>query len=494
MPHPHGPFAIPSLLACCAALCVVAAQGATASPKEGDCPTVSGGLVGNEGGEPRDAAPVTLREGMVLTMDDLLVLKQLVPKEIWAHREVFFHEGMRLELGPCHRRYPTPSFFDDATKAHAGSVKLGTRGNLEGYVAGVPFPPETIDEKAEDAAVRWAWNMEKRYRGAGHRGHFRIVDFPSRVGSELTFEGDFFLLPVSGRSDLAEHGYHLPDEAASTREWIFGGHFTRPFDVRHVAWRQFRPLETRTEPGEPDDTFVYVPAMRKSRRASTSWVDGFYLPTYTAADTGGGGPMPIGGGGGIPGGSINPTAGRSAAVTEHAYKGFEGLSLRPNIYRWRSHGTREVLAPINGVRPGYPQAPNRNFGTAGLSVASDRWEVREAIVIEGASRRTDESIRAVTYYVDTQTLMPLYRLTRAGKRRMLDVQIFVHRFTGDQIGYPEWPGGRPALVFEPVAQVSYNAIAGGGGWRRESYDLVSTPFSEDDLTGLTSAAALDRGR
>ena len=30
----------------------------------------------------------------------------LLPPEIWRNREQFFHDGMRLEIGPCHRRYP----------------------------------------------------------------------------------------------------------------------------------------------------------------------------------------------------------------------------------------------------------------------------------------------------------------------------------------------------------------------------------------------------
>ena len=74
------------------------------------------------------------------------------------------------------------------------------------------------------------------------------------------------------------------------------------------------------------------------------------------------------------------------------------------------------------------------------------------------------------------------------------LQIFVHRFSGDDRGYPNWPGGVPALVFDPVAEVSYDAIGGGGGWRRESYDIRSLPFDSSDLPGVTSAAALDRGR
>lgn len=476
------------LLSGCLANGIAAAPSTATPPDEDDCPTVSGGSTGRagDGAEPRDAVAVTLREGMVLTAHDLLILRQLVPKEIWAHREAFFFEGMRMEIGPCHRRYPIPGFFTRAGDEHAGEVRLEQDGSLRGYRAGLPFPPAAIDPEAADAAARWAWNLELRFRGGGHRGHFRVVDFSSRAASALTYEGDFFLLPTRGRADLADAGYAVA--SASDYWWIAGGRFTKPFDVRHVAWRQFRPKTALKRYQEPDDTFVYVPEMRKSRRASTSWVDGLYFPTYSVSAQGGGGPISFGSGG-----SINPTAGRSAASTTHAYRGFEGLSLRPNAYHWRMRGTQDVLAPINASKPGFPASSNRNFGPAGLSVASDRWEPRHAVVIEGALRRNDEAIRTVTYWVDYQTQQPLFRLTRAGKRRLLDIQIFVHRFSGDQPEYPEWPGGVPALVFDPVAQVSYDSIHGGGGWRRESYDVRSLPFDKSDLPGLTSAAALDRG-
>jgi hypothetical protein len=476
----HRALGLLLLLGCAATV------ASAAPPDEGDCPTVSGDRSGT-GPQAVDAAPITLREGMVITADDMLILRELLPKEIWQYRDVFFFEGMRMEIGPCFRRYPVPGFYKRATAEHAGQATLARDGSLHGYVAGLPFPPESIDLEADDAAARWAWNLAQRFQGAGHRGHFRIVDFPTRIGSVETYEGDFYLLLTRARADLAEQGYVIDE--ADDHLWVAGGRFMKPFRVRHIAWRQFRPHETNDDSGEPDDTFVYVPEMRKSRRASTAWVDGIYVPTYAVSDLGGGGSMAFGGGSV----GISPTAGRSSAVTTHSYRGFEGLMLRPNAYHWRMRGTQDVLAPINGSATGYPQDPDRNFGTAGLSVASDRWEPRHAVVIEGLLRRDDESIRTVTYWVDYQTQQPLFRLTRAGRRRLIEVQIFVHRFSGDRPEYPEWPGGVPALVFDPVAQMSYDVIQGGGGWRRESYDSVSLPVDRRELPGLTSAASLERG-
>ena len=59
---------------------------------------------------------------------------------------------------------------------------------------------------------------------------------------------------------------------------------------------------------------------------------------------------------------------------------------------------------------------------------------------------------------------------------------------------PEWPGGAPASVFIPVAAAFYDAGAGAGGWRRESYQLDVTPASHDQQRAMTTTDSLGRGR
>jgi len=481
------------LVACLPLLALLALQGPAAAgpPPEGTCPRVS---AGGPGRSDQDASGVKLEEGRLVRAGDLRLLQQLLPEEIWSHRRAFFHEGMALEIGPCHRRYPVPAFFEDATRAHAAGVRLDDEGNLEGYQAGLPFPPEQIDSEAPDAATRWAWNLELRYRGAGPRGSFRIVDLPGRIGSPETYLGEFFVLQTGARSDLADSGFEQPDSGSA--RWVAGGRFLEPMNARHLAWRQIRGFDSLEDSRASDDTFVYVPAMRKPRRAATAWVDGLYMPQYRVSGTdGGGGAIPFGSNGYGPAGSINPTAGLSIATSEHLRRGLEGLALRPNAWRWRLLGEREVLAPLNGARPGWPGDPDRNFGESGLSVASDRWDVRQAVVIEGVARRAgDPEVHRVRVFVDWQTQQPLYWITRRPNGLLADIGILVHRFSGDLPDYPEWPGGGKALVFDPVAASFFSASDGRSGWRRESYDVRSVPADPDEVRRMTSLDALQKGR
>lgn len=459
-----------------------ATASAAAPPDEGDCPTLSPGTPENA----PDATPFVVKPGMRIDHQGILALQTLLPQEVWRYRDVFFFEGMLMEIGPCHRRYPVADFYAEATQKYAGKASLDKKGNLENYHAGVPFPPEDIDPDDPAAAAQWAWNLEKRFRGAGHRGRFRINHFPSRVGATLHFEGDFFTYPLAGRADLPESDYKVPGH--DKMMWAGGGLFTAPFSARELAWRQFRGSRSDEKWSQPDDLFVYVPEMRKVRRAGTPWVDGVYMPRFTVAGQAkGGGGIALGGGGGI-----NPGAGPSLAVSEHAREGLTGIHFRPNAYQWRIRGETTVLAPLNGDNLGWPQVEGRNYGYSGLSVAGDRWDVRHAIVIEGALRERSETIRTLTIYIDYQTLQPLYWITRADRGRLVEVGILVHRFTGDAPDYPAWSENEPTLVFEPVAASFFNALAGRGGWMRESYDLRSTPVSASTVDRMTTTGALIR--
>ena len=456
-------------------------------PPEGTCPAITGQPGAGVG---EDAVLTRIPEGATVAHDSLLALRQLLPEEVWQLRHAFFHEGMRLEIGACHRRYPTSDLYAQATEQFAGKAKLDAEGNLHGYVAGLPFPPATIDPKAPDAAARWAWNLEKRHRGSGPIGKFRLVDFPSRMGGVMTFEGSFFFLQSRERADLAATGYAIPGVDESL--WIFGGRFDEPTNTRYLAWHQIRSPEAETLYTSSDQTFVYVPSMRKVRRSATPWVDGLFTPRYRVSGDGGGGGIPIGGSGYGPTDSVNPTSAESAQVSEYLRRGFATLSLRPNAYVWRLLGEREVLAPINSSHVGYPTNPDRNYGPSGLSIASDRWDVRQAVVIEGLARFRDQ-FKTLTVYVDYQTQQPLYLIRRGDQRRILDVGIAVHRFSGDVVGYPVFGDGIKANVFDPVAE-SFYMMADESGWLRESWDVKSVPADERVERRFTSTDFLMRGR
>ena len=104
-------------------------------PPEGRCPTV-GGVA--SGGPATDAAPIRLHEGMLLRKQDLLLLRRLLPDEVWQNRHAFFHQGMAMTLAACHRRYPVPHFYEQATALHAGQP------HLDDQIVGVVAPMRNV--------------------------------------------------------------------------------------------------------------------------------------------------------------------------------------------------------------------------------------------------------------------------------------------------------------------------------------------------------------
>lgn len=473
-------------------LLLMAVPALAGLPPEGLCPQ----LQTPPGAPPSpDASGPRLKEGSLIGLGDMPALASLLPEEIWAHRNTFFYEGMQMQIGHCHRRYPVAGFFKRATQKFAGHARVDSDGNLHGYVAGLPFPPEEIDPKGPQAGVKWAWDMAFRYQGAGPVGRFRLLDLPGRMGKAVTYTGRFFLLRTGHRADLVASHYQLPE--SKDTEFVAGGRFEEPFDARGLAWRQMRPEEAQRDYKDPDDTFVYVPEMRKVRRAAATWVDGLYVPRYRTATLGGGGGVPYNQGG-SPGvapsfSSIAPTAGLAIQATENIRRGFTGLEIRPNAYRWKVLGEREVLAPLNTTVLGWPIYPDRNYGPSGLSLATDTWDVREAIVIQGVARRIVDDLAAITLWVDEQTQEPLYYISYRKNGLLMDIGILGYQWSGDRGGYPAWPGGEPANVFDPVVESFYYVPGGGSGWRRESYDVKSVPLDPGEVRRLTTTDLLLQG-
>jgi hypothetical protein len=471
-----------------------------AVPDEGSCQP-EGGLRGPPG-EDASALALPFEPGASFDLAKAEALKRFVPKEIWEHRERFFYEGMRLEIGPCFRDYSPPEFFQKATDAHRGQAALTEDGGLDDHAAGLPFPPDTIDPADQKAGLRWAWNVEERYQGAGFRGRFRVTDLLGRVGRAEPFVGEIFKMHLSHRADRPDTKYALP--FAKGKHWVAGGVFRTPFNAKDYAWRQYRDDVNRVKAIRTDDLHAYLPQWRRVRRIPSVDIEGLYMPSYSVgvvpaqqlAIPGGGGVDGAGAGAGMVGGAAAGLAGDTGSTIQTRRSGFEGLELRPILWNFRVLGIQDLLAPINIASPLWPEAPEREFGPWGLSFASDRWDLRRALVLEGKikgkPRERGESRQI--FYVDLQTLAPLYYVSYDADDSAIDVGVFAGRWSEDRDDYPKWPDERmrPARVIDSVGAAFAN-LAVDGSWRRESWDIVSIPPPDDELKRMESVSGLTKG-
>lgn len=447
-------------------------------PPEGVCPPYTATPSGPNDVPPQDVLPPEFRPGQLLEGEDTGRLRAYLPPEVWQRRDVFFYEGMRIIVGPCHRRYPTPAFFREATALNRGRVKLDAEGNLEGYNGtGLPFDPASINEDDPAFGWKWAWNYRYRYLGSGFRGPFRIIHSERRGRRTERFEGRFFLLRV--------HGYPGASETSSGDRFWAGGRFSEPAVARGIAWRQLRKEATDRRYERSDDVWVWMPEERRVRRAPQFSVEGLFMPTYTRGQIADIGRL------NVPDGSIS-TPGGSLAMTEHQRRGFVGLVIRPNAYRFRLLRTQDVLAPINSDSFGYPSDPHRSYGPSGLSVADGRWELRRAIVLKGQRKQPAGGIGSITLYIDALTQAPLYLISRKPDGLVKEVGIFVSRFSGEDGLATRWEGnGRGFGTMVPVAQTF--TVSGEGGWLRESFELRTDPPDARERRDLTTTIRLQRG-
>ncbi|MFP6605424.1 MAG: DUF1329 domain-containing protein [Myxococcota bacterium] len=487
----RSPLAMPGCLACAAAACVAAtafsAPAASADdtwrlPAPNACqpdPSSETALI--------DAPPFPFKTGDVIGAEQLSLLREFIPSLLWENRDQFFFEGMRLEVGACFADYSPPAFFAEATEKFAGQAKLLPNGGIENYTAGLPFPPSMIDRGDALAGLRWAWNYEHRYQGAGFEADFRVSDIVGAYGRAEPFIGHIYKAQIAYRADRASQGYRAKGKKSIW--WVAGGKMTEPFNARGHAWRQFRDVESATNEGRTDDLHAYLAAARRVRRMSAAYVEGLYLPSFSV------GVSTIGGfaDGADAGGAASS---RPDAVTPKR-SGWEGLEIRPLRAAWKVIGVQDVLTPINATNPMYPQENGRDFGVWGVSFASDRWDLRRAVVLEAKYKAPDEErerLARTVMHFDVQTLAPLYYQSWDKRGETVDVGMYVGRFSEDRDDYARWPDDaeRAVRVIDPVGAAFAN-VSERAGWRRESWNAASTPSSSKDERNKISVQGLTKG-
>ncbi|MBW2235180.1 MAG: DUF1329 domain-containing protein [Deltaproteobacteria bacterium] len=471
-------------------------------PPEGSCQPAAG-LRGWPPGQ--DAPPIPFAPGDTIGHERAEILRNYLPPEIWEHRDKFFYEGMRLEIGACFRDYSAPGFYQEATAQFAGKPQLDAEGALRGYTAGRPFPPEKIDPADSQAGHKWAWNVEFRYQGAGFGGKFRIMDMVGRTHRGEPFEGEIFKWQLNFRNDQAKKAYKA--KGAKSYQWAAGGLFFMPFAAREFSWRQFRDVGMLTEARRTDDLHAYLPEWRRVRRLPATDTEGLYLPSFgvgvvpaTELTIGGGGGGAAGlGAGGMGGGGVSGGTGGGAAASsiKPSRNGFEGLEIRPLLYRYKVRGVQDVLSPINANQPAYPENKDRGFGSWGLSFASDRWDLRRALVLEATAKHVGSGTDAAkqVYYIDLQTGQPLFLASWDKRGEIIDVGMYVGRWSEDRESYPAWPDDaeRAIRVIDPAGAAMAN-VRDEGGWRRESWDIVATPPKDSEMRRLLSVGQLTKRR
>ena len=427
-----------------------------------------------------DVVPgLPFQEGDVITMDDVDKLKDYLPPQFWEHREYFFYEGMELVVGPVQRDYTLGAdAYINATKQFHGQARIGRDGALENYTAGLPFYGDDIDCKGDpQAGAKIIWNFIKAWEGSGGKATWSYTYWDRGDQLPLYYEGTARAIPLSNRPEPQYLTEELMGDVFKNerRQNAFGIEVDAPFDARGIMLLTYRykAADAPLDQAKNDDTWVYVPDLRRTRRISTAQrTDSVQGTDFTMDDL----------------------------------RSFAGI---PPQYEWECLGEATVIAPMNTKKMAYPYTDDYNFGPYGFSFASDNWEVRDAWIVRFDPKNEDHPYHHKDIYVDKATFNTIYSFAYDRKNELWKIIWHNHRYSEDWNGetpetsdtrekdgnwYKGWEGVEHPNDLRIVSDIIVNVQTGTGN-RIEFWDANGTPLSsKGKLRRYIDIGRLNKGR
>jgi hypothetical protein len=417
-------------------------------------------------GQPPEDATATgpsFREGDILTLDQIDKLRPFVPKPFWDNRDFFFYEGMRLEIGPEQRDYSPSKEFQAATEHYRGQARIGPDDSLENWTAGRPFPVDEIDCLGDpQAGVKIMWDFQAL--GGDGQAHFFYSYWDRGERLPLYYEGTGQRVQLSHRYEEKYREMDGDIFRGEKRKFVFGAEVVAPFDARGIQLLSYRYKKSDGPRAEArhDDTWVYVPTLRRVRRISSAQrTDAIAGTDFTFDDL----------------------------------RSFNGIVPQ---YEWQCLWEGRMIGPMNTKVKGYPYEKDHNFGPFGLSFASDNWELREVWLIRMTPKNDDHPYHRKDIYIDKQTFAPMYSFAYDRKEELWKIIWHNKRWSQDEDltgewfpGWEEVPEPRALLV---VSDIIANVQTGTGN-RIEFWDAHGTPLpSKGRIRRYIDVGRLTKGR
>lgn len=162
------------------------------------------------------------------------------------------------------RQRKFPKEYLAATEKYSAAVSIGNNGELVNYVAGIPFPK--LDLNDPQAGLKLAWNFARRWVGDDFKDGGGTA---SGKAASYNIEKD----GSERRSEVIRHEIKTRGRVTLDPKATIPGY-------EHIDWMVIRAdeyprdtsgtttLETRyVDPNRDDDLYVYVPSIRRVRRA-----------------------------------------------------------------------------------------------------------------------------------------------------------------------------------------------------------------------------------
>lgn len=225
-------------------------------------------------------AVAEFKHGDVITFDKADKIRAFVPP---GYQEEMIFEGMNVTIHETSDLSPA-LMYDVATKKFQGQVVLAEDGAIENYVAGQPFAYDSL-VPGRESGFKAAWNFNFRWqyqgnevpdvqwvwvrKGGNHDNHSIMKTKKAKYYQgggtfERVLEGPYLRHYFTHRADLADQDYMVEGSWAKGTEFREWTGFTAPFDIDGTAFLILR----YDDPHKADDSWAYIPTLRRVRRIS----------------------------------------------------------------------------------------------------------------------------------------------------------------------------------------------------------------------------------
>ncbi|HJQ84552.1 MAG TPA: DUF1329 domain-containing protein [Candidatus Binatia bacterium] len=341
--------------------------------------------------------------GDVITAENVDKVKDLVsPGLEWCIRR-----GWPITI-IAPKRIEWPQAYREATEKYATQVRLAADGRtMENYVAGQPFP--LIDPKDPQAAVKIMFNYDYNFFATDD---VDLRNFDGDTGTiashgPMTIERHFLIdhfrrLFWTGRLYIDPKPEKPNPQGFRRQEGLYP--ILEPYDVKGVGMVSNRYIS----PDKFDDSWLYLPSLRRVRRLSTSQRSDALFGQDTDVDS---------------------------------YGGYAG---QIGWMDWKLLGEREVLGAVQAKH--LPVKWHEKVDWA----FDEGWEKRRVYVVEGYSKIPQYGYGKRVLYVDKEGWGVPYSdiYDRAGELWKIWINdVAVRRKLSDAPGAIEYPD---AMTFAPA--------------------------------------------
>ena len=326
----------------------------------------------------------------VWNKDNVDQVKELLPPSLYQRvkewslilREISYH------------KFVYPKEFQAATEKYSPQAKLGRKGELLNWVAGIPFPIPV-----DGAEIMW--NHEKVYYGDNYFWDME-VDIVNSKGQVRHITNTYARYNVVGR--VHDSRGHIDRNAEPEVQFKELTIVTGPYELRDLGFLQVRYLDQSKD----DDFWAYVPSLRRVRRASAVLkMDQF-------------------------------------AGTDLAFDDFLGFNGRVSENTYKLIGQREMLLSRHS-----PEKPRRE----GLQIVNLYYERVPVYIVEAYPTSPLHIYSKRVFYIDPESWYVLYVEAYDKAGRLWKVVEWPWDHTPYQApGSPDQPGNFGFIVIDMQAK------------------------------------------